>query len=114
MSKLNNYIGGVSYMKQRVLIAGSIFIIMLALSKSGVLNALLIFILVGAIPGTTSSLPAGFMLALCGLVALLVAFRLTAISLLEEMALRRLTRKYIAYRERMPKRRFRHITRPQA
>lgn len=101
-------------MKQRALIAGSIVILFLALSESGVLNALLIFLLVGAIPGTNLSLPAGFMLTLCGAVALIVTFRYTAVSLIEELALRRLTRKHVAYRERMPKRRFRQITHPQA
>lgn len=101
-------------MKRYILIAAATFAILSLLSKSGVLSALMMFVLVGAIPGTTVSLPAGLMLTLCGAVALLITLRFTAISAIETLSLHRLTRKHIAYRERMPKRRFQSVTHPQA
>lgn len=101
-------------MKQRVLIIGGIIVTVVMLSRSGVADALLIFLLAGAVPGTTISLPAGIMLVTCGVVALALTFRYTAISLIDALDLHRMTRKHLAYRERMPKRRFTQITRPQA
>lgn len=97
-------------MKQRVAAVGVIFLILLVLSKSGVLDSLLMFVLVGAVPGTNWSLPAGLMLYVCAIATLLLATRYTAVAILEELDLRRRTRKYIARRERMPKKRFRSIT----
>lgn len=98
-------------MKQRAIAVSVIFLILFVLGKSGVFDSLLIFLLVGAIPGTDWSLPAGFMLTLGLLTAVLIAFRYTAIALVEELDLRKRTRKYIARKERMPKKRFRSISR---
>ena len=98
-------------MKQRAVTVGIIFLILFVLGKSGVLDSLLIFLLVGAIPGTDWSLPAGFMLSIGLLTVVLIAFRYTAVALLEELDLRKRTRKHIARKERMPKKRFRSISR---
>lgn len=101
-------------MKKRIAAGICTILAFIMLSKSGVLGALMIFVLVGAIPGTTFSLPAGLMFAVCAIAALLITFRYTLISFIEAVGLHRLTRKHLAYRERMPKRRFRNITHPQA
>lgn len=98
-------------MKQRVMLLAIVFLLLFVLSKSGIFDSLLMFLLVGAIPGTTWSLPASFMLTVCALAFLLVAIRYTAVSVLDELDLRRRTQKYIARKERMPKKRFRSITR---
>ena len=81
------------------------------LSKSGVLDALLLFLLVGAIPGTSWSLSAGLMLTIGIITVLLISFRYTAIALINELDLRRRTQKYIVRKERMPKKRFRPLAR---
>lgn len=98
-------------MKQRAVAIGSILLILFVLEKSGVLDALLIFLLVGAVPGTNWSLPAGFMLTAGIITALLVVFRYTAISLVEGLDLHRRTQKHLVRKQRMPKKRFRSITR---
>lgn len=97
--------------KQRVIAVGAVFVILFVLSKSGVLDALLIFLLVGAIPGTSWSLSAGLMLTIGVVTVLLISFRYTAIALIDELDLRRRTQKYITRKERMPKKRFRSLTR---
>lgn len=98
-------------MKQRAVAVGTIFLILFIMSKSGVIDAFLIFLLVGAIPGTSGSLPAGFMLAVCVIAVLILVFRFTVISLVEELGMRRLTKKHAARKDRMPKKRFHSISR---
>ncbi len=101
-------------MKKRTMVIGGIVLTLLVLSKSGVFDALMIFLLVGAVPGTALSVPSGLMLTACVAALLITTFRYTAISFLDALDLRRLTRKHVAYRERMPKKRFGQITHPQA
>lgn len=96
-------------MKKRVLVLGIVCITLVVLSRSGVIDAIVIFLLSGAIPGTTWSLPAGLMLAGFGALALLVTFRWTAVALISELDVRRRTAKYLARKERMPKKRFRPL-----
>lgn len=101
-------------MKQRTILGTGVILALIILSKSGVFDTLMIFLLVGAIPGTSLSLPPGLMFGVCAIAVLVVAFRYTLVSLVDAIGLHRLTRKHLAYRERMPKRRFRQITHPQA
>ncbi len=98
-------------MKQRVVVLGILFLLFFALVKSGIIDSLFIFLLVGAIPGTSWSLPAGFMLTVSFVAVTLLAIRYTLVAILDERDLRRRTQKYIARRERMPKKRFRSIPR---
>lgn len=51
--------------------------------KAGIFNALLMFLLVGAIPGTDYNVPAMGMLLLVGLLISVILFRLTAPETLE-------------------------------
>lgn len=62
--------------KTVILIFGSI-VGLAILVQSGVLDALLAFLLVGAIPGTSYSIPSGFMLLLMATVMWLVVLKLT-------------------------------------
>ena len=64
-------------------LAFTIFIIasLAVLAQSGVLDALLAFLLVGAIPGTSYSIPSGFMLLLMTVVLWLIVARLLPIEL---------------------------------
>lgn len=97
-------------MKQRVALVAIVFLLLFTLAKSGVIDSLFIFLLVGAIPGTNWSLPAGFMLTVSFAAVTALAVRYTIVAILDERDLRRRTKKYIARRERMPKKRFRSIT----
>lgn len=97
-------------MKQRALILGLLLISLLVLQKSGVLDALIMFILVGAIPGTSWNIPAGSMLALIALPSIFFTLRFIITTISEERELRRQTEKYLARKERLPKKRFRQIT----
>lgn len=97
-------------MKQRTLIFGLFLLSLLVLQKSGVLDALMMFILVGAIPGTSWNIPAGSMLALFALPTIFFSLRFIFTTISEERELRRQTEKYLARKERLPKKRFRQIT----
>lgn len=96
-------------MKQRIILGIGTLLTLVILSKSGIFGALMVFLLVGAVPGTTISLPAWLMLTICLVSLLLLTFRYTLVSLVDAVGLHRLTRKYLVYRERMPKRRFQSI-----
>jgi|GEM_PF-535622 len=98
-------------MKKIVIAACSIFLIFYVLSKSGVLSALLIFLLAGVVPGTNWSLPAGVMLGICAAIAFVFTTHFVVFSIVQELDLRRLTRKYIARKNRMPKKRFLSVSR---
>lgn len=96
-------------MKQRTLIFGIFLIILLVLQKSGIFAALMMFILVGAIPGTDWNIPAGYMLALIALPTIFFSVRFIVTSISEAHELRRQTEKYLERKSRMPKKRFRHL-----
>lgn len=91
--------------KSYFIISGSI-IALLAIAKFGVLQALLLFFLVGAIPGTTISVPSSMMLFLILATAWLVIFRFTALKTFERRALTRLVKTYNERKSNLPKRRF--------
>ena len=101
--------GGV-ILKQRALIFGLFLVSLLVLQKSGILDALMMFILVGAIPGTSWNIPAGSMLTLIALPTIFFSLRFISTTISEERELRRQTEKYLARKERLPKKRFRQIT----
>lgn len=89
-------------MRKAFVIVIASFLLLLALSESGILNSILFFILIGAIPGTTYSVPAGLMLILIGVASWLTVMRLGAFAL----SLRRLTNRHLATRKRMPRRHY--------
>lgn len=96
-------------MKQRAYIFGLILLSLFVLQKSGILDALMMFVLVGAVPGTDWNIPAGYMLALLALPTIFFSLQYVFSSIAEEREIRRQTKKYLARKERMPKKRFRHI-----
>ena len=93
-------------MKQRVIIAVGLFVTLLVLEKSGVLDAMLIFLLAGVIPGTGWSLSAGFMLSICALTLGILTLRLSVGLVVDTLDLRRRTKRHVARKTRMPKKRF--------
>lgn len=76
------------------------------LVKFGVLNALVMFILMGQIPGTSYSIPASAMLALLSITTLLITISIVAAKMQHTTTIRRLIKKHLAHKARMPRRRF--------
>lgn len=93
-------------MKKISSIVGISVIALIVCSKLGVLQALLLFFLVGAIPGTTFAVPSHIMFFFILVAAWLVIFRFTALKALEKRAIARLAKAYAERKSHLPKRRF--------
>lgn len=76
------------------------------LVKFGVLHAFVMFVLMGQIPGTSYSIPASAMLALLSITALLIAASIVAAKMQHTTTIRRLIKRHLAHKARMPRRRF--------
>ena len=96
-------------MKKKVALAACIVLTFVGLNNSGVFDAMIAFLLVGAIPGTTYSLPPAVMLALSLIALWALAVRYAALPLLTFIKIERLARHHIARKERLPKRRFHQV-----
>lgn len=96
-------------MKKAFIWIGIISLTLVILVKSGVLEALMIFLLVGAIPGTLHSVPPIVMLGIIATIVWLLTFRFTAISIIQELRLRNQVQQRTRQAKRMPKRRFGQI-----
>lgn len=79
---------------------------LILLSQSGVLDALLAFLLVGAVPGTNFSVPSGFMLLLMATILWLVIIKFMPI---EIGSLKTKRKKSTKAKRAMPRRRFSEI-----
>lgn len=77
--------------------------------KFGALNATWMFLLVGAIPGTQYSLPAGVMLMIIGVVIWLVFCQPTVNYSLRKLIIRSRDAKKVTIPVRMPSRRYSQI-----
>jgi predicted membrane protein len=79
------------------------------LVQSGIANALLLFLLVGAIPGTQYSVPSNVMfLSISGL-SWLIVLRFTVVEAFLAYVNRRTTKPALDHKKRMPRRRFSEI-----
>ena len=96
-------------MRTRLIPIVSLVIITMLLVRAGVLDSLVIFILSGAIPGTTLQLPPSAMLL--GVVAItwLLVMHMTTHQFRSYVAFRRLVTHYTKRNDRMPKRRYGRI-----
>jgi hypothetical protein len=82
---------------------------LLILISSGFFGSLMLFVMVGAIPGTNTTLsPSTMLLIFSGLVALLLV-RLTAMDIYYATTHRRIAKQIVERKKRMPKRRFSQI-----
>lgn len=79
------------------------------LIESGIFNALFAFLLVGAIPGTTYSIPPAFMLLLIIAATWALFFRFAAIETFYSVVKKRGTKHSTDHKKRMPRRRFSEI-----
>lgn len=83
--------------------------LILVLEKTSILNALLLFFLVGAVPGTSYSVPSGIMLSFIILSTWVLVFHFAAIHTLQLRLVRHLEKRYADTKKRLPKRRFGQI-----
>lgn len=97
-------------MKKATIITCLVSLGLVALIQSGIIDSLIFFWLVGAVPGTHYSIPSGVMLlAIAGMLWLLV-FRFTAVEIVYACIDKRTTQQRLARKKRMPKRRFGQIS----
>lgn len=71
--------------------------------KAGIANALLLFLLVGAIPGTNYNVPAAVMLFLVLLLIWFIIFRFTLLDTLQNRAKKQITHHTKERKKPMPK-----------
>lgn len=96
--------------KKTVVVSLFVFVAMLVLSKSGVFNSLLIFLLIGAVPGTSIVIPPTLMLAVTMACLWVIVFHFTANRFISSRQTKRLIKKHITHKRRMPKRRYSQIS----
>lgn len=92
-------------MEKRIPIIAAVLAFILV--KTGAIDALLLFLLFGAVPGTAYSVPAPIMLILFVMSIWLVLFRFTAVAALKTRAVA--ITKYLAHKKRLPRRRFKRV-----
>lgn len=93
-------------MKNNILLVAAGAATVFILAKIGFFDAMLIFVLVGAIPGTNYSLPSSFML-LASLSALwFLLFRWAALKTISGRAAKKISKTSAAHKKRLPKRRY--------
>jgi uncharacterized membrane protein len=97
-------------MKKAIIVTIVAIASVIILTRLGIFNSLLIFLLVGAIPGTHYNVPSTFMLLTIISIIWLLVFRFTAIEAIHSASLRRSAKRHVAERKkRMPKRRFEQV-----
>jgi hypothetical protein len=96
-------------MKKHIITTTTTLFIAVFLIYSGILNALIMFLLMGQIPGTSYSVPASVMLALLTITTVLIIASIVVTNMQHTTAIRRLLKKHLAHKARMPRRRFGQI-----
>ena len=96
-------------MNKKIILIALAIISIVILIQSGVLSALVLFLLVGVIPGTSYSIPPSIMLLLIATITWLVLFRLTAVEMLYRHSDSHSVKKHTERKKRMPRRRFSEI-----
>lgn len=96
-------------MKKTIIIACLATLGLVILIKSGIVESLVLFLLVGIIPGTNYALSSGIMLLIIGSIVWLFVMRFIAIELFHFAIDKRITAQKTAYKKRMPKRRYSQI-----
>lgn len=96
-------------MKKHIITTTATLFIAVFLIYSGILNALIMFLLMGQIPGTSYSVPASVMLVLLTITTVLIIVSIVVTKMQHTTAIRRLLKKHLAHKARMPRRRFGQI-----
>lgn len=85
------------------------FVLLVVLFESGIIDALLVFLLSGSIPGTPIALTPSMMMAILTASAWLLLVRVTALSSTHFKAIRRHLKRTVKKQDHMPKRRYGRI-----
>ena len=93
-------------MKKIIIITCILTSLLIILNVSGVLDALLMLLLVGAVPGTEYTVPWGVMLTVILGIVWLVVFKVFLIEPLQSLSTQKKAKKHVTRKKRMPKRRF--------
>lgn len=96
-------------MKKAIIIAAIAGICLAIFIASGVLDSLVLFLLVGVIPGTDYSVPSSVMLFIIIGILWLITFRFIAIELFYAYMNKQAKKQKTTHKKRMPKRRFSQI-----
>lgn len=96
-------------MKKSVVVAGLICLGLIILIKSGVIDSLVLFLLVGIIPGTNYVVPSNIMLLVIFSIVWLLVVRFAAIEFFYFIKDRRTNNTKTNHKKRMPKRRYSQI-----
>lgn len=97
-------------MKRAIIIAGVSILGLVVLTKSGIFESLLIFLLAGQIPGTHFAVPSTIMLLTIISIVWLVILRLTAVEVAHTTSTKRSAKRHVEQRKkRMPKRRYSRV-----
>ena len=96
-------------MKKTLILTILAIIGLIAFVQSGILNSLIMFVLVGAIPGTSHNISPSFMLLAMMTIIWIVIFRLTAVETFYSITTKHLTKRQEERKKRMPRRRYNQI-----
>jgi hypothetical protein len=96
-------------MKRNIIVVVTSIILATILTKLGVFDALLLFIIIGAVPGTAITIPSFVLLLAYVTIAIYVVAKIAARHALYIRLITRLKARYEAYRSRLPKRRYSEI-----
>lgn len=79
------------------------------LVESGIIDALMVFLLSGSLPGTSITLSPNVMMFVLVAASWLAINRMTSFTLASPRTIRRLAKRYLHKQDRMPKRRYSRI-----
>jgi hypothetical protein len=96
-------------MKKAIIITVLTSLGLVVLYKSGALDSLVVFLLVGAVPGTNYTISSSAMLTAIACVVLALIFQIAAVKTFYRLSKIRTKRLVLARKKRMPKRRFSQI-----
>jgi uncharacterized membrane protein len=96
-------------MKKSVVVVGLVCLGLIILINSGVVDSLVLFLLVGIVPGTNYAVPSNIMLLVIFSIVWLIVVRFAAIELFYFIKDRRAEASKTNHKKRMPKRRYSQI-----
>lgn len=96
-------------MKKAIIISCVGASLLIILGVSGILDSLLLFLLVGAVPGTNYTVPWSIMLLIIVGIMWLVIFRFALLDSFQAISTKKSTKAHVQRKKRMPKRRYSQI-----
>jgi hypothetical protein len=96
-------------MKKAIIISCIAASLLIILGESGILDSLLFFLLVGAVPGTSYTVPWSVMLLIIIGIMWLVIFRFAFLDSFQTISSKKTAKAHAQRKKRMPKRRFEQV-----